>query len=346
MMNRTRMGKIAYFLAVLVLFCALPFHKTQAQSSGHTLKVHITHFEDLVKLQNGGKLDRLTLQYWKMNDKYAKKALTEITADLEDHTVAELDAKFGPHTEVQSDTQGNIRIENMAEGVYYFREKITAPKLTYMASFAVKVPGLATIGEGIETKPTPKPPGETETEPEPPETETEPPGETETEPPGETEKPKPSETEPDKPVEYGDKPFFKYTEENGTQKALAGAKFKVTRKVGTGYKDVLDASGKAYILESGSDGKFAVTHIPHGTYYLWETKAPKGFIQLNSPIKFEVSAESKDKVLTIKNKKKPPIAIPKTGDLATYLLLGAAVVLFAVGYKLTKEDKSTKKEIQ
>lgn len=330
-MNRRRIGKIAYFLAALLILCALPFSETSAQATGYTLKVHITHFDRLVKLQDGSSLDRLTLRYWKMDETYADKSLTDIVADLEGHTDGELDRQFGPHTEVQSDTEGNIRIENMAPGVYYFREKVTAPKVTYMASFAVQIPGPATMGEGIETKPTPKPPGETETEP--PETETEPP-ETETEPP----KPGETETETPPPTEYGDKPFFKYTEENKAQKPLAGAKFKVTRKQGSGYKDVLK-DGKVYIIASGADGKFQVTGLPHGTYYLWETKAPDGYTQLTSPIKFEIGKDSSDKVLTIKNNKKPPINIPKTGDLATWLLLAGAAVLFIVGFKFTREDK-------
>lgn len=119
---------------------------------------------------------------------------------------------------------------------------------------------------------------------------------------------------------------------------LEGAQFKVTKKVNDKYENVLK-DGKIYYVESDKNGEFQVENLPYGVYYLWETKAPKDHVQLNSYIKFEVGMDSTQKVLVVKNNKKPPIDIPKTGDMMVIALLAFSAIIFGVGYKLSKDSK-------
>lgn len=86
----------------------------------------------------------------------------------------------------------------------------------------------------------------------------------------------------------------KYSEkaENGNQ--LAGAEFKLYRDVECTeevklvkrttdgkYYPILDQThGTGVAMVSGTDGKFEIVGLDHGTYYIKETKAPVGFKQL------------------------------------------------------------------
>lgn len=143
---------------------------------------------------------------------------------------------------------------------------------------------------------------------------------------------------------YGAK--FVKTDENRIP--LEGAEFKVYEKVGNQEKPVLK-DGKFYIVRSGEDGKFVITDLDKGSYVLWETKAPKGYIVSNRKTSFEITEDSYDSgYLTIENKKeeepptpirpddkKPPIKrrrdMPKTGDITLIISSIAGIILIAMG---------------
>lgn len=151
---------------------------------------------------------------------------------------------------------------------------------------------------------------------------------------------------------YGAK-FIK-TDEDGN--SLEGAEFKVYEKIGKQEKPVLK-DGKYYIVRSGTDGRFVITDLDKGSYLLWETEAPKGYIKSNRKVPFEITEDSYDKgTLQIKNEKevpptpvkpddkKPPIKrrkdMPKTGDITLIISSIAGIILIAMGSKmiLSKEE--------
>lgn len=152
---------------------------------------------------------------------------------------------------------------------------------------------------------------------------------------------------------YGVK-FIK-TDENGI--SLEGAEFKVYEKNGNQEKPVLK-NGKFYIVKSGADGRFVITDLDKGSYVLWETEAPEGYIKSNKKFPFEINEESYDKgTLQIENKKeeKPPVPnedvgnkppfkgrkdMPKTGDITLIISSIAGIILIAMGSKmiLSKEE--------
>lgn len=143
----------------------------------------------------------------------------------------------------------------------------------------------------------------------------------------------------------GSKVFKKVDGEN--LNFLQGAKFKVTKKSDKGdYEAVLDESGKQYFVESGSDGYFKVENLEYGKYYLWEVSSPIGYEKLSVPIEFSIDKQDNegdvDKVVMVKNNKiplKPPIQIPKTGDLIFFVLVIGGLILFAIGYRMVREKE-------
>lgn len=147
---------------------------------------------------------------------------------------------------------------------------------------------------------------------------------------------------------YGVK-FIK-TDENGI--SLQGAEFKVYEKIGNQEKPVLK-NGKFYIVKSGADGRFVITDLDKGSYVLWETEAPKGYIKSNKKFSFEINEDSYDKgTLQIKNEKeKTPVKegekgnknkplkrkskeMPKTGDITLIISSIAGIILIVMGSKM------------
>lgn len=125
------------------------------------------------------------------------------------------------------------------------------------------------------------------------------------------------------------------------QKALANAKFKVTKLVNGTYETVLK-DGREYVVTSDEKGLFEVDGLFFGTYYLWEVDAPSGYEQLKVPIKFEVTDISKDSGEMIVTNKPftppPPILIPNTGDILFLVLLLGGIIIFSIGYRMTKSN--------
>lgn len=116
---------------------------------------------------------------------------------------------------------------------------------------------------------------------------------------------------------------------------LKGAEFVITRIVEGKHVRLKDDAGKDLILRSGEDGKFSVSNLDYGTYYIWETKAPEGYTLLDGSLKFEIDGNSFEKVLIIENSKRPPI--PKTGDITLIVLVIAGAVMVGLGKYMIKD---------
>ncbi|WP_138159987.1 MSCRAMM family protein [Peptoniphilus catoniae] len=158
--------------------------------------------------------------------------------------------------------------------------------------------------------------------------------------------------------EEGGKKFKKISSK--TEEGLAGAEFIVTKKVDKSYERV-KVNGKDLVVVSDKDGFFRVDNLEYGEYYLWETKPPVGYEGLSTGIRFVVDDDSFSKDLYIKNKPtyeepkpnpnpdnpkhedtpgpKPPIKIPKTGDINLIVMICAGFISFILGIKMVKENK-------
>lgn len=135
---------------------------------------------------------------------------------------------------------------------------------------------------------------------------------------------------------------------------LAGATFQVMKEVNGKMEPVMQ-DGKSLFVTSGEDGFFQVAGLPYGTYYIVETRAPKGYELLTEPVKFEVTATSlttsKSAWIEIVNHAKPVTPgnppkdhpeLPRTGDILFFLLLALGTVLSVMGLLLVRsEDRKT-----
>lgn len=119
---------------------------------------------------------------------------------------------------------------------------------------------------------------------------------------------------------------------------LAGATFKVTRKV-DGKDLTVENENGPILLTSDADGLFSVNNLPYGTYQLWETNAPQGYIALKNALTFEIDGSDSSRILEIVNRKEPPIRVPNTGDLAFVVIMSFSLILFLAGFKLSREQK-------
>lgn len=277
---------------------------------------------------------------WKVEDT-AQSELTPLAEQVAGLTDVQLTEKYGnPMVHVVDAATEQVTVSTPGEGTYYVRvtgEKDGEP-LFY--PFAVTLPYEESLQLDVYPKhdsPETEPPGT-----EPPETEeTEPPGTEETEPP-ETEVTEPPDTEDTEPPEYPpegppqDRTFLKVS--TGTEKKpLEGAVFKISRTV-NGVEQELYRDGKEYVQTSGKNGYFTFRDLPPGEYALWEITAPEGYVKLESPIRFTVNG-AKPEVILIENRVKPPIDIPKTGDVQLLLLAAGGISLVTLGKKMTKEEK-------
>lgn len=164
------------------------------------------------------------------------------------------------------------------------------------------------------------------------------------------------------PIEnHGGYKFLKVANDSA-QTPLQGASFKVMKNIG-GYYSAVQRDSKDYIVTSNDKGEFFVSDLPYGTYYLWETRSPNGYLPLSKSIKFVVNSKSGiSDVLKIENKfnsifnrnntdggsgdsisknrsSSGTITIPKTGDVMLILLTVGGSVLCLLGYRLVRDDK-------
>lgn len=242
---------------------------------------------------------------WKVEDT-AQSELTPLVAQVAGLTDVQLTEKYGnPMVHVVDAATEQVTVSTPGEGTYYVRvtgEKDGEP-LFY--PFAVTLP----YEESLQLDVYPK-----HDSPETERPETEPPG---TEPPE-------------------DRTFLKVSA--GTEKKpLEGAVFKISHTV-HGVEQELYRDGKEYVQTSGKNGYFTFRDLPPGEYALWEITAPEGYVKLESPIRFTVNG-AKPEVILIENRVKPPIDIPKTGDVQLLLLAAGGISLVTLGKKMTKEEK-------
>ncbi|WP_427813620.1 SpaH/EbpB family LPXTG-anchored major pilin [Enterococcus sp. 22-H-5-01] len=148
------------------------------------------------------------------------------------------------------------------------------------------------------------------------------------------------------PIITGGKKFYKH-EDNEDKDALAGAEFVVIKKINSvdHYLKVENnanswiavganetyADAKKFI--SDQDGRFSVTGLDYGTYYLREIKAPNGFQLLTNDISFTVSKGSyaDDQKLDVVNTPKGGL-LPGTGGMgiAAFIVIGLGLMATAM----------------
>lgn len=140
-------------------------------------------------------------------------------------------------------------------------------------------------------------------------------------------------------------PVFKYT---GDNKALEGAEFKLSTD--SSCKDITkdlkfkklegkyryNTSGDTTLISSDK-GYIYIEGLKEGTYYLQETKAPKGYNLLKNPVTIKIDSEGKiyvDNSTTantgdVKVENKSGTVLPSTGGAGTTMiyLVGAVLVL-------------------
>ena len=162
-------------------------------------------------------------------------------------------------------------------------------------------------------------------------------------------------------------PIYKYHMVGGTKTALAGAEFilyKGNEESNRAYAQV--ANGKltgwtttkteATTLVSDAKGMIAVEGLDADTYYLEETKAPRGYNKLAGSVKVEISHTVSDEgahmthtlkqdttvVEEVKIENKSGTELPETGGIGTtiFYVLGSILVIGAVILLIAKKRMS------
>lgn len=188
-------------------------------------------------------------------------------------------------------------------------------------------------------------------------------------------KPEKPKTPPENPK--GGYRFIK-TDDSDKAKRLAGAVFKVQKRIGDKYQDVM-LDGKIYTVKSDDKGEVVVDNLlldkdnkENNRYALRETSAPEGYNPESNPIHFEISETSiNNPPIRIKNKPKtttppPPTSttpptttttttsyvptdvpkivrgpLVKTGDIRIVIMAVVGAVMVGLGVRIVrKEEKS------
>lgn len=160
-------------------------------------------------------------------------------------------------------------------------------------------------------------------------------------------------------------PVLKYTGNINDPIYLAGAKFKLysdpdctkeikLTKKGNDYRKLAGEETEAEI-ETDATGKFTIQGLGEGTYYLQETKAPRGYNKLKKPITVKLEREidgaqrfniyqDGDGTDTINVQNNSGTLLPSTGGMGTTLiyLIGGALVLGS-GFVLANKKRAKAK---
>lgn len=109
---------------------------------------------------------------------------------------------------------------------------------------------------------------------------------------------------------------------------------------------------KAIALVSDGQGQFEITGLAEGTYYLEETKAPKGFAKLTSDQMFKVDKDSYKSNGDINYKKKETtkqdaqqvinknLTIPQTGGIGSLIFVVAGLAIMAGAYAAYRKNQA------
>ena len=140
-------------------------------------------------------------------------------------------------------------------------------------------------------------------------------------------------------VHTGGKKFVKVGKTTGSA-ALSGAEFKIFKAGTTQYLQAdwsWGSKADARVFTSGADGKFEVTGLAYGDYFLEETKAPTGY-NLRADVDFTVASGSYADASTATITNAPTLTLPSTGGMGTivFTVIGSVLMLGAV--KLYKKD--------
>lgn len=163
--------------------------------------------------------------------------------------------------------------------------------------------------------------------------------------------------------------IVKYTMEQGTEKRLAGATFQLSRDAAgaqviklvkvddTTYRLALPTETDTAVdtITTGETGELVINGLADGTYYLTETKAPRGYNLLREPVKVTVAHKTENGKLTetsfvgnqtetdtsgvVKVENNAGAELPSTGGIGTtaFYVLGSAMALGAVILLVTKK---------
>ena len=163
--------------------------------------------------------------------------------------------------------------------------------------------------------------------------------------------------------------IVKYTMEQGTEEKLAGATFQLSRdEAGTQVIKLVKVDDTTYRLAlptetdtavdtitTGETGELVINGLADGTYYLTETKAPRGYNLLREPVKVTIGHKDANGKLTetsfvadqtqtdtsgvVKVENNAGAELPSTGGIGTtvFYVLGSAMALGAVILLVTKK---------
>lgn len=163
--------------------------------------------------------------------------------------------------------------------------------------------------------------------------------------------------------------IVKYTMEQGTEEKLAGATFQLSRDAaGAQVIKLVKVNDTTYCLAlptetdtavdtvtTGETGELVINGLADGTYYLTETKAPRGYNLLRESVKVTIGHKDANGKLTetsfvadqtemdtsgvVKVENNAGAELPSTGGIGTtvFYVLGSAMALGAVILLVTKK---------
>ena len=163
--------------------------------------------------------------------------------------------------------------------------------------------------------------------------------------------------------------IVKYAMEQGTEKKLAGATFQLSRDAAgaqviklvkvndTTYRLALPTETDTAVdtITTGETGELVINGLADGTYYLTETKAPRGYNLLRESVNVTVAHKTENGKLTetsfvadqtqtdtsgvVKVENNAGAELPSTGGIGTtvFYVLGSAMALGAVILLVTKK---------
>lgn len=156
---------------------------------------------------------------------------------------------------------------------------------------------------------------------------------------------------------------FKYTMNGETEKALAGAKFTLSKKAdgsnpialvseGNNVYRVAKTGETGTVTEITTDatGKFTIKGLDADTYYLTETAAPAGYNKLAGPVTIVIgengvvngTTEAPQGVDEVKILNQSGTELPSTGGIGTtiFYVIGGVLVIGAAAMLIAKRKKA------